>query len=803
MSRIDFPKIYNPANQSSKELIANFVVRTKLFKDIFDDIKNSEMKYPEQHYIIQGIRGQGKTTLLLRIAYEIQQDKELMERLIPIIFNEEQYSITRLFKLWETTAEYLEEAGEFRNLYDKMQEFENDDDYEMRCWHLLENRLKQSNKKVILFIDNIDEMLNKFTKKEHQRLREIFIESAEIRVIGASSVSLEFHYDYGKPFYQFFKMPQLKGLTIEETKTLLLYLGEYYKRERVSEIVKNQLGRVEALRRITGGVIRTIVILFDIFVDDTNGNAFQDLEKILDSVTPVYKHRMDKLPAQQQEIVDFIALKWDAVTVKEIALKTKLKSKAVSAQLGQLERYHIIEKEKTHTKNYLYRIAERFFNIWYLMRSGRKWDEKRVRFLIEFLQIWCDKNELEKKAKKHLNAVKQGMIYDKHALYWTEALIRTPIQIDLQHSLITETRSFLTKEKSELIYCLSKSDKELKESAKAAYDSNKLKAATKNLEQIKIKDADDFYALGKIHQSKQEKLQAEKQYLKAVEEGHSNAMYNLGILYHNEFKDLQKAEKYFLMAVEKEDAVAMNDLAILYEYEFKDLQKAEKYYLMAVGKEHVYAMNNLAILYENEFKDFQKAEKYYLMAVEKEDVNAMYNLAILYNNEFKDFQKAEKYYLMAVEKEHVRAMNSLAWLYFQEKIHKHKAIKLAKQRYGKQKNIYIAHTYSMILLWNNEIEKAIKIAREYLTDLKALEEFPQDISLFLQLLIAKKQYHNVKKIFNENPHNLKDRFKPVYYALMYFMQDEYPNEYRKMGGELKQTVEEMIAEIKQMEVDYK
>ncbi len=177
---------------------------------------------------------------------------------------------------------------------------------------------------MILFIDHIDEMLNKFSRKEHHRLREVFIDSAELRVIGASSVSLEFHYDYGKPFYQFFRMPQLKGLTMDETKTLLLKLGEHYKRERVRNIVKNQPGRVEALRRITGGVIRTIVILFEIFVDDTNGNAFLDLEKILDSVTPLYKHRMDKLSAQQQEIVDFVALKWDAVSTGEIAQKTKL-----------------------------------------------------------------------------------------------------------------------------------------------------------------------------------------------------------------------------------------------------------------------------------------------------------------------------------------------------------------------------------------------------------------------------------------------------------------------------------------------
>ncbi|NOY57993.1 MAG: NACHT domain-containing protein, partial [Calditrichaeota bacterium] len=302
MSRIDFPKIYNPATQTTEELIENFVVRTAIFQEIFDDIKNSPMQFPEQHYIIQGTRGQGKTTLLLRIAYEIKKDKKLRQRIIPVVFNEEQYNISRLYKLWETIAEYLHEDGEITGLYDKMQEFADDDDYEQRCFQLLEETLKKHKKKLVLFIDNIDEMLTKFSKKEHHRLREVFMESAELRIIGASSVSLEFHYDYGQPFYyQFFKIQTLRGLTNAETNILLLKLGERYKRERVKEIVENQPGRVEALRRITGGVIRTIIILFDIFVDDSNGNAFRDLEKVLDNVTPLYKHRMDKLSPQQQE----------------------------------------------------------------------------------------------------------------------------------------------------------------------------------------------------------------------------------------------------------------------------------------------------------------------------------------------------------------------------------------------------------------------------------------------------------------------------------------------------------------------
>lgn len=577
MSPIELPKIYNPSNQTPTELIENFVVRTKIFQDIYEEIKNSKMKYPEQHYIIQGIRGQGKTTLLLRIYYEINNDEKLKHRIIPIIFNEEQYNISRLYKLWETTGEYLDECGEIIGLYDEMQKFPYDDDYEYRCFRLLEHALKKNKKKIVLFIDNIDSMFNKFSRQEHHRLREVFIESAELRVIGASSVSLEFHYDYGEPFYQFFRMPQLNDLTSDETRTLLLKLGERYKSERVREILRHQPGRVEALRRITGGVIRTIILLFEIFVDDRGGNAFRDLEKILDSVSPLYKHRMDNLPPQQQEIIDYIALSWDAVSTMEIAKRTKIESKAVSAQLRQLEKYNIVEKVKTNTKNYLYRIHERFFNIWYLMRLGRKESERRVRFLVEFLQIWCD---------------------------------------------------------------------------------------------------------------------------------------------------------------EKESSSVMN--------------------------------NNR--LYETEFKDPRKAEQYYFIAAEKEDSDTMHNLARVF---------------------------------FKEKLNKQKALKYADTAYELENTILTSHTYAMILLWNNEIKKAYEISKVFLNDRDSFSKFTEEIGLFLMFLIAKKQYQLTLKIFNENPHELKDRFKPVYYALMYFMQDEYPNEYRKMGSELKQTVEEILLRIQQLAEDYR
>ncbi|MFT4761904.1 MAG: hypothetical protein ACI9LN_003887 [Saprospiraceae bacterium] len=38
--------------------------------------------------------------------------------------------------------------------------------------------------------------------------------------------------------------------------------------------------------------------------------------------------------------------------------------------------------------------------------------------------------------------------------------------------------------------------------------------------------------------------------------------------------------------------------------------------------------------------------------------------------------------------------------------------------------------------------------------------------------------------------------------LMYYLQDKYPNEYLRMGDELKETVEELIAQIEKLREEY-
>ncbi|MGH4119571.1 hypothetical protein [Clostridium sp.] len=386
--------LYNPNNLKEEELVNSFVVRVKEFQKIYKDIKNSDMKYPEQHYIIEAERGYGKTTLLKRLYFEIKRDSELSERLIPVILPEEQYNIRKLSKLWEVTTQQLEmESDEFKGLYNEMVKYSEEEDYEDICFKILEKKLKEKNIKLILLIDNTFDIFKKFKIYELQKLREILLTSAEIRIIGASSEVLEFTFDYNKPFYDFFKHIKLKGLNFDETVDFFEKLGELSNKKYINEALKSNGSKIEALRRLTGGAPRIMLLLFNTFTKD-NGSAFKTLEILIDRVTPIYKHTMDSLSPVQQEIADVIALSWDAITTKEISDKIRMQSKEVSAHLNQLEKSGLIRKMPVNKKNYMYQIKERFFNIWYLMRFGGEEEKHKVQLLVDFLVTWCSRGEL-------------------------------------------------------------------------------------------------------------------------------------------------------------------------------------------------------------------------------------------------------------------------------------------------------------------------------------------------------------------------------------------------------------------------
>ena len=698
------PAFFNPAMQSPEEIVSNFVIRLKEFDELFHAVKTDNMEAPPQHYIIQGQRGYGKSTLLLRLKIEMEKDSGLRGRIMPVMFTEEQYGVYNLARLWIEVIDILSDKdASFEPLARAADALYDADNPEEEIYNLLQEELKKRDIQLILLLDNFNDLIGKFERKDNQRLREVLLTSRHMRFIGTSSAILEFNYDYKEPFFDFFKVITLNELNHDETIKLLTKLGETYGAEEIQTIIREQPKRIDALRRLTGGVPRTVVLLFEIFIDDVDGNSFKDLETILDRVTPLYKHRLDSLSTQQQAIIDAIAQNWDAVSTKEIAAKVRMPSKAVSSQLNQLEKNQLIKKIPTSTKNHLYQISERFFNIYYLMRLGRRRNRNRVLWLVKFFEICCGEKDLVERTQRHIKAMQEGRLYDKHAFYVSQALSKTSIPFDLQHQLKEETRTYLTNTKSE--------------------------------------------------------------YLSDIGPSHLDVFNE--VFEHVKKKDIKKART----ALENDGFQPPKASRIL-----ADVLKRQGAFPEAIR------------LYEN--------------AVKAGDTAAMFGLAMLYDIELKDFAKAEQYYKMAIENGHKGAMNNLAILYFQLKKNKQEALYLERTAYEKNKDINVAHGYMAVLLWNDEIKEALDLFESFFNNEERQREVNEHISDVLMMLMAKRQYHFVYRIFQENRYDIRDKYKPIYYALLTLMGEKYADESKKIGDELRESVQDVLNGINSMEKDF-
>ncbi len=74
--------------------------------------------------------------------------------------------------------------------------------------------------------------------------------------------------------------------------------------------------------------------------------------------------------------------------------------------------------------------------------------------------------------------------------------------------------------------------------------------------------------------------------------------------------------------------------------------------------------------------------------------------------------------------------------------------------------------------------------------------------LLWALLLSKGQFYKAKEFFEIEKYQLKDRYKPVWYALMKLLEKEFPDEIKKMGSELSESVDEILLEIEKLKMKY-
>ncbi len=383
-------RLYNPAQLTPDELKASFIARKETLAEMLRLIREQPRGRPCQHMMLIGPRGMGKTTLGLRFLHAVGESPDLAANWQPVPFYEESYNVGDLAAFWLAALRHLTRATDDPRWEDRADALAKDErDTERLAAYALAALMdfcQTSEKRLILFVENLDTVFEQLRdEREVHALRASLIECPNILLVGSANAVFEAIRGHGEPFYEFFRLFILEGLEQQETLQILEVLAGREDKPEIAETLRRERGRLETLRRLTGGNPRLLVLACRMLIESPLGSAFEDLERLIDEQTPYFKARIEELPVQSRNIFHSLAEGWKPMLAREVADAARLNSSHASAQLKQLvEKGYAREIRLRGAKRTRYEVSDRFYNIYYLLRFSRA-SRDRLERLVAFL----------------------------------------------------------------------------------------------------------------------------------------------------------------------------------------------------------------------------------------------------------------------------------------------------------------------------------------------------------------------------------------------------------------------------------
>jgi tetratricopeptide (TPR) repeat protein len=367
--------------------------------------------------------------------YKVFEDSSLKNSYIPLQTAEEEYSIVSLRDFFTKIIDLLIEYDPDRELateFQKIEILENEEQAVDIAIQTMEDFSKKHKKKILLLLDNFDLILDEkiMDKAQAGKLRDVLMNRSFLTLIAAAPTHFREVSGYDRPFYQFFNTIELEEFSFEKINELLKKQAELENNEQMLENFDELKPRIQAVHHITGGNPRLALMLYQLYNRSELPEVRSAITKLLDDLTPYYKHRMEDLPIQQRKVLDTFARLGRPVTPTELAKETRLKVNQINSILNRLSTLGFVSKApQKKRKTTYYMVSERVFRIWHQMRFSPI-NRRRIEFFIEFLRIWYSEKEWLEESNRLLtnytqnseaNKLKEAGRFIDHLEYMVEA----------------------------------------------------------------------------------------------------------------------------------------------------------------------------------------------------------------------------------------------------------------------------------------------------------------------------------------------------------------------------------------------
>ena len=377
---------FNPGVfQSDQEVIDQFVVRTRELETVLEILRENIGAPSCQHTLVVGPRGRGKTMLLARVAAEFRTDPQLRQTLLPIRFMEESVEVFDIGDFWLEALLYLAKecseqhpalCGELEATHAALARRPSGDDMAGHAKAALLDAADRLGRRLVIMVENLQSLCEETDEDFGWQLRQSLQSDPEIMLLGTATSHFEALDDAGAPFFELFRILQLKSLGTEECQDLWHAItGE-----------RREARQMRPLEILTGGNPRLLVIVAEFARHRTMPRLLEELVGLVDDHSEYFRGNLNSLPKTERRVYAALCDLWRPSTTREVANRARSGVRKTSALLGRLRGRGAVTADGDG-RSRLYSVAEPLHCIYYKLRRWR--DEAAVvqgliRFMVAF-----------------------------------------------------------------------------------------------------------------------------------------------------------------------------------------------------------------------------------------------------------------------------------------------------------------------------------------------------------------------------------------------------------------------------------
>ncbi len=383
-------KKYNPAFLSEQELVDSFCVRSAEFGLLVQTIREST-DASNTHAIVIGPRGSGKTTLLLRAAAEVRRDSALSAAWLPVVFPEESYEVSTYGELWLQCLLHMadqapsdEDGAGLRGAYEDLCTVRDERFLGELCLRAILEFAGRMGKRLALFVENLNGLFGDLRDPDvGWQLRKVLQCEPRILLIGSATSRFDEIDNPERALYDLFQIHPLNRLDTQSCARL-------WQKVSGRDVGAREIRPLEIL---TGGNPRLLVMLAEFGSRLSLRDLLSHMRNLVDRHTEYFRSHLEALGAQERRVYLALATLWKPATAKEVSELARQSSSVCSAQLKRLVRRGAVVYSGGTPRRREYYVAERMYNIYYLLRRGRGADQV-VEALVGFMASFYSEKEL-------------------------------------------------------------------------------------------------------------------------------------------------------------------------------------------------------------------------------------------------------------------------------------------------------------------------------------------------------------------------------------------------------------------------